>query len=46
MPEKTRQCKDCKTTFLYIPRRTRCVDCYKIYTKFITIPVTFINEDD
>ena len=49
MPKKQleRQCKDCQHTFPYIPRRIRCVDCYKKYTNF-TKPVQdvkFIDDD-
>ncbi len=49
MPEKakTRLCKDCLLTFPYIPRRIRCVDCYKKYTNFTkTIEeVKFIDDN-
>ena len=50
MPKKLleRKCKDCQNTFPYIPRRIRCVDCYKKYTNFTKIneEVKFIEDDD
>ena len=46
MIDKSRKCKDCDKLIAFIPRKVRCIDCYKIYTNFTTIPVTFINDDD
>ena len=43
----TSLCKDCNTSFLYIPSRTLCVECYKKKTKW-TKPIElvhFISDD-
>lgn len=26
---KYRNCKDCKAKMIYVPRRPKCIDCYK-----------------
>jgi hypothetical protein len=45
MPKKLTQrpCVDCKVIIDYIPRRVRCVECYK---KNLQPKVIFINDDD
>ncbi len=37
-----RKCKDCELIIPYIPRKIRCIDCYKKYANF---PVKFINDE-
>ena len=41
-----RKCKDCSIEFPYIPRRVRCVECYKKLTNFKDDTVEFIKDDD
>ena len=45
MPKKLTQrpCVDCKVIIDYIPRRVRCVECYK---KNLQPKVKFIQDDD
>ena len=38
-----RPCADCKVIIDYIPRRVRCVECYK---KKLQPKVIFIQDDD
>lgn len=40
----TRPCIDCKVSIENIPRRTRCIECYK--QKQIKTKVCFIKEDE
>jgi hypothetical protein len=39
-----RPCLDCKISIEYIPRRTRCIECYKNDKKKET-KVKFIEDD-
>jgi hypothetical protein len=37
-----RKCKDCEVIIPYIPRKIRCIECYKKYTNF---SIKFINDE-
>ena len=37
-----RKCKDCTCIIPYIPRKIRCIDCYK---KYANCSVKFIDDE-
>lgn len=39
--KKNRKCKDCSKYIIYIPKKVRCIECYKKY-----INKSYINDID